>query len=116
MRRRARQDPNASMRRVLGEWRDLVVINDETHHIYGQYALDQTPCVRSLGLGLLLLIITLRGLVDDVGVNCIDVGFAEDIVETFHAERGKGVFEYDIIELSICFGWYLPKIRGAMSA
>jgi type III restriction enzyme len=36
MRRRARQDPNAPIRRVLGGWRDLVVINDEAHHVYGE--------------------------------------------------------------------------------
>lgn len=35
MQRRARQDPNAAVRRVLGGWRDLVVINDEAHHVYG---------------------------------------------------------------------------------
>jgi type III restriction enzyme len=36
MQRRARQDPNAPIRRVLGGWRDLVVINDEAHHVYGE--------------------------------------------------------------------------------
>src|SRR3990170_168257 len=36
MRRRAQQDPNAVMRRMLGGWRDLVVINDEAHHVYGE--------------------------------------------------------------------------------
>jgi type III restriction enzyme len=36
MRRRARQDPNAAIRRVLGGWRELVVINDEAHHVYGE--------------------------------------------------------------------------------
>ena len=36
MRRRARQDPNAPIRRMLGGWRDLVVINDEAHHVYGE--------------------------------------------------------------------------------
>ena len=36
MQRRARQDPNASIRRLLGGWRDLVVINDEAHHVYGE--------------------------------------------------------------------------------
>jgi type III restriction enzyme len=36
MRRRARQDPNAPIRRLLGGWRDLVVINDEAHHVYGE--------------------------------------------------------------------------------
>ena len=35
MQRRARQDPNAAVRRMLGGWRDLVVINDEAHHVYG---------------------------------------------------------------------------------
>lgn len=36
LRRRARQDPNSPVRRVLGGWRDLVVINDEAHHVYGE--------------------------------------------------------------------------------
>lgn len=36
MRRRARQDPNAPIRRLLGGWRDLLVINDEAHHVYGE--------------------------------------------------------------------------------
>ncbi len=36
MRRRAMQDPNAPIRRLLGGWRDLVVINDEAHHVYGE--------------------------------------------------------------------------------
>ena len=36
MQRRARQDPNAPIRRLLGRWRDLVVINDEAHHVYGE--------------------------------------------------------------------------------
>lgn len=36
MRRRAGQDPNAPVRRLLGGWRDLVVINDEAHHVYGE--------------------------------------------------------------------------------
>jgi type III restriction enzyme len=36
MQRRAKQDPNAAIRRLLGGWRDLVVINDEAHHVYGE--------------------------------------------------------------------------------
>jgi type III restriction enzyme len=36
MRRRATQDPNAPIRRLLGGWRDLLVINDEAHHVYGE--------------------------------------------------------------------------------
>ena len=36
MQRRARQDPNAAVRRMLGGWRDLVVVNDEAHHVYGE--------------------------------------------------------------------------------
>jgi hypothetical protein len=36
MRRRAHQDPNAVIRRMLGGWRDVVVINDEAHHVYGE--------------------------------------------------------------------------------
>ncbi|MBI4454924.1 MAG: DEAD/DEAH box helicase family protein [Acidobacteria bacterium] len=36
MRRRARQDPNMPIRRRLGGWRDVVVINDEAHHVYGE--------------------------------------------------------------------------------
>ena len=36
MRRRARQDPNAPIRRLLKRWRDLVVFNDEAHHVYGE--------------------------------------------------------------------------------
>ena len=34
--RRARQDPSALIRRFLGGWRDVVVINDEAHHVYGE--------------------------------------------------------------------------------
>jgi type III restriction enzyme len=36
MQRRARQDPNAPIRRLLSGWRELVVINDEAHHVYGE--------------------------------------------------------------------------------
>jgi type III restriction enzyme len=36
MQRRAKQDPNAPIRRSLRGWRDLVVINDEAHHVYGE--------------------------------------------------------------------------------
>jgi type III restriction enzyme len=36
MRRRARQDPNGAVRRMLGGWRDLLIINDEAHHVYGE--------------------------------------------------------------------------------
>ncbi len=36
LQRRRSQDPAASMRRVLGGWRDLVVLNDEAHHVYGE--------------------------------------------------------------------------------
>jgi type III restriction enzyme len=36
MRRRAQQDPNALIRRMLGGWRDILVINDEAHHVYGE--------------------------------------------------------------------------------
>ena len=36
MRRRARQDPNGPIRRLLKRWRDLVVFNDEAHHVYGE--------------------------------------------------------------------------------
>src|SRR5262249_15661558 len=36
LQRRARQDPNTATRKVLGGWPDLVVINDEAHHVYGE--------------------------------------------------------------------------------
>lgn len=36
LRRRARQDPNTAVRKLLGGWRDLIVINDEAHHVYGE--------------------------------------------------------------------------------
>jgi len=36
MRHRAQQDPNAVIRRMLNGWRDVVVINDEAHHVYGE--------------------------------------------------------------------------------
>ncbi|MFZ1061446.1 MAG: DEAD/DEAH box helicase family protein, partial [Candidatus Rokuibacteriota bacterium] len=36
MQRRAKQDPNRAIRRVLGNWRDVVIINDEAHHVYGE--------------------------------------------------------------------------------
>jgi len=36
MQRRARSDPNAPIRRLLGGWRDVIVINDEAHHVYGE--------------------------------------------------------------------------------
>jgi type III restriction enzyme len=34
--RRNRSDPRAAVKRFLGNWRDLVVINDEAHHVYGE--------------------------------------------------------------------------------
>jgi type III restriction enzyme len=36
MRRRAQQDPNAVIRRMLKNWRDVFIINDEAHHVYGE--------------------------------------------------------------------------------
>lgn len=36
MRRRSQQDPNAVIQRMLGGVRDVVVINDEAHHVYGE--------------------------------------------------------------------------------
>ena len=36
MLRRKGQDPNAPIRRMLGGWRDVFVINDEAHHVYGE--------------------------------------------------------------------------------
>lgn len=36
MQRRAKQDPNAAIRRLLGGWREVIVINDEAHHVYGE--------------------------------------------------------------------------------
>jgi type III restriction enzyme len=36
LQRRQKQDPSRSMRRMLGGWRDLVIINDEAHHVYGE--------------------------------------------------------------------------------
>src|SRR5258707_1794249 len=36
MRRRAQQDPNAVIRRMLKNWRDVFLINDEAHHAYGE--------------------------------------------------------------------------------
>jgi type III restriction enzyme len=36
MRRRARQDPNAVIQRMLKNWRDVFLINDEAHHAYGE--------------------------------------------------------------------------------
>jgi type III restriction enzyme len=36
MRRRAMRDPNAAIRRMLGSFHDVVVINDEAHHAYGE--------------------------------------------------------------------------------
>ena len=36
MRRRAQQDPNAVVQRMLNNWRDVFVINDEAHHVYGE--------------------------------------------------------------------------------
>jgi type III restriction enzyme len=36
MQRRHGRDPAAPIRRFLGGWRDLVIINDEAHHVYGE--------------------------------------------------------------------------------
>lgn len=36
MRRRAQQDPNAVIRRMLKNWNDVFIINDEAHHAYGE--------------------------------------------------------------------------------
>lgn len=35
-RRRRTADPRAAVRRLLGNWRDLVIFNDEAHHVYGE--------------------------------------------------------------------------------
>lgn len=34
--RRAQRDPNFLMSRFIDKWRDVVVINDEAHHVYGE--------------------------------------------------------------------------------
>jgi type III restriction enzyme len=36
MQRRAQQDPNAVIQRMLNNWRDVFIINDEAHHAYGE--------------------------------------------------------------------------------
>jgi type III restriction enzyme len=36
MQRRRGRDASAPIRRYLGGWRDLIVINDEAHHVYGE--------------------------------------------------------------------------------
>ncbi len=36
MRRRAQQDPNSVIQRFLNNWRDVLIINDEAHHAYGE--------------------------------------------------------------------------------
>lgn len=36
MQRRQRRDPRPAVRRLLGGWRDLMIINDEAHHVYGE--------------------------------------------------------------------------------
>jgi type III restriction enzyme len=36
MRRRAQQDPNAVIQRMLRNWKDVFLINDEAHHAYGE--------------------------------------------------------------------------------
>ena len=36
LQRRRGRDPSAPIRRFLQGWRDLVVINDEAHHVYGE--------------------------------------------------------------------------------
>jgi type III restriction enzyme len=36
LQKRKDQDPNAVIRRFLQGWRDLVIINDEAHHVYGE--------------------------------------------------------------------------------
>src|SRR5947209_2324938 len=36
LQRRHKQDAARAMRRVLGGWRDLIILNDEAHHVYGE--------------------------------------------------------------------------------
>lgn len=36
LQRRSQMDPDIPVRRLLGNWHDLVVINDEAHHVYGE--------------------------------------------------------------------------------
>jgi type III restriction enzyme len=36
MQRRAKADPRKAVRKVLGGWRDVVIVNDEAHHVYGE--------------------------------------------------------------------------------
>ncbi len=36
LQRRQRVDPKTAVRKMLGNWRDLVIINDEAHHVYGE--------------------------------------------------------------------------------
>ena len=36
MKRRQQRDPASAVKRFLGGWCDLVVINDEAHHVYGE--------------------------------------------------------------------------------
>jgi type III restriction enzyme len=36
LQRRSRSDPTRAVKRLLGSWRDLIIINDEAHHVYGE--------------------------------------------------------------------------------
>jgi type III restriction enzyme len=36
LQRRQRADPRTAVRKILGKWRDVLVINDEAHHVYGE--------------------------------------------------------------------------------
>jgi type III restriction enzyme len=35
-RQRTRKNPRSALRKVIGNWHDLIVINDEAHHAYGE--------------------------------------------------------------------------------
>jgi type III restriction enzyme len=36
IRRRRNRDPDNSVKQIIGNWRDLVIVNDEAHHVYGE--------------------------------------------------------------------------------
>jgi len=35
-RQRSKRNPRSALRKVIGSWRDVIVINDEAHHAYGE--------------------------------------------------------------------------------
>ena len=66
---------------------------------------ESVPAAR-LFLGL----VTLPVLVDQIGMDGIDIRLVQYVGEAFHAQRRERALQYDVAEGGVHFGWQFPEI------